>query len=121
MWIILFCLWIKGYNTFDLQNNEPGNAYHLSGDISDEIYADPLDATHNCFQISESDSAAVHNMTWSSNEEPINFNFLPDYCGDNPAEGMIAFNLGNGMYDTIYTESGGSGECMNQPCPVFRK
>ncbi len=99
----------KGYNTFDLKNYEPGNAYHLSGDISDEAFADPFDATYNCFQISGTDSTAVHNMIWSSSEEPINFNFQPDYCGDNPAEGMIAFNLGNGMYDTIYTESGGNG------------
>ncbi len=99
----------KGYNTFNLKNYEPDDAYHLSGDISDEAYADPLDATYNCFQISGTDSAAVHNMMWSSSEEPINFNFQPDYCGDNPAEGIIAFDLGNGMYDTIFTESGGSG------------
>jgi len=103
-----FLLLNNGYNTFDLKNYEPGDAYHLSGAITDEAYKDPLDATLNCFKVSETDTDAVHNMTWTSSG-PINYNFLEYYCGDNSEEGMIAFDLGHEMYDTIYTESSGSG------------
>ncbi len=100
-----------GYNTFDLRNYDPGNAFHLSGTIPDEICEESggeADAKNNCFQISQNDTDAVQNMECISTEK-FNFNFIPYYCDGNPLEGMIAFDLGNGMYDTIYTGSGGSG------------
>ncbi len=97
-----------GYNIFDIMNYDPGGAFHLSGILPDDMYDDTLNATQNCFQLSGSDTDAVHNMVWP-NQDPVIYNFLPYNCGDNPSESMIVFNLGNGIYDTIYTESGGSG------------
>ena len=102
-----FLLLDGGYNTFDIKNYEPGEAFHLSGEITDEAYADPLDATLNCFKVSGTDTVAVHNMTWTSTD-PVNYNFIEYYCGDNESEGMIAFNLGNGNFDSLLTESSGS-------------
>ena len=102
-----FLLLDGGYNTFDIKNYEPGDAFHLSGAITDEAYADPLDATLNCFKVSGTDTVAVHNMTWTSTD-PVNYNFIEYYCGDNESEGMIAFNLGNGNFDSLLTESSGS-------------
>ena len=100
-----------GYNIFNLNGYDPGNAFHIAGTIPDLIYDEyggEADAINNCFRISNIDTNAVANVE-RLDEEPFNFIFTPYYCGENLLEGMIAFDLGNGMYDTIYTEPGGSG------------
>ncbi|MBK8981072.1 MAG: hypothetical protein IPM38_01845 [Ignavibacteria bacterium] len=100
-----------GYNIFNLNGYDLGNAFHIAGTISDDLCdetAGEADAANNCFRISNSDTNAAANVE-RIDEEPFNFIFIPYYCDDKPLEGMIAFDLGNGMYDTIYTEPGGSG------------
>ncbi|MBK8982574.1 MAG: hypothetical protein IPM38_09715 [Ignavibacteria bacterium] len=95
-----------GYNIFNLNGYDPGNAFHIAGTIPDLIYDEyggEADAINNCFRISNIDTNAAANVE-RLDEEPFNFIFTPYYCGENLLEGMIAFDLGNGMYDTIYTE-----------------
>ncbi len=82
---------------------------NLTGTVNEElIYEGLLDEAFNCFKVSEIETTAVHNMAWGEDED-VEFIFEPYYCGDNESESMIAFDLGNGNYDSIYTESQGSG------------
>ncbi|MBV6479606.1 MAG: hypothetical protein HGGPFJEG_02392 [Ignavibacteria bacterium] len=83
-----------GYNTFDLINYDPGNAFHLTGSVNEElVYEGALDETLNCFMVSETETTAVHNVTYGFSDppDPVEFNFEPYYCGDEESEGMIVF------------------------------
>jgi tetratricopeptide (TPR) repeat protein len=112
-----------GYNTFDLKNYDPGNAFHLTGSVNEElVYEGALDETLNCFMVSETETTAVHNVTYGFSDppDPVDFYFDPYYCGDQESEGMIVFNLGNGNYDSLLIESsGGSGGVSNYQLSMF--
>lgn len=110
MELITSYLWIdNGYNTFDLKNYDPPDAYHLIGRISNESEINPYEATHNCFRASGSDTDVIHDVQWIDELFPINFDFEPYTCNQFPPDENMAYYLGGGMYDSIYCETEGSG------------
>lgn len=98
----------KGGNIFDLKNYSSDDEFHLSGWFPNYEPNTTVSAIQNCFRISGNNSEALHNVKWI-NGEGIRIQFLDYSCEVDAPDEKIMVDLGNGIIDTIYEKSGGSG------------
>ncbi|MBX7041461.1 MAG: T9SS type A sorting domain-containing protein [Ignavibacteria bacterium] len=100
-----FLLIDQGYNIFRLAGSETGN-WQLEGIILDEVYGNPYPAERNCFKIGN-DLIVKHNLKYPDYATVV-LDTLPGSCDPDEPEGLMVFDLGNGVSDTIHYLSGGS-------------
>ncbi|MGB3019507.1 MAG: hypothetical protein WBC65_17005, partial [Ignavibacteria bacterium] len=101
-----FLLIDEGYNIFSLAGSETNN-WQLEGIILDEVYGNPYPAERNCFKIGN-DLIVKHNLKYPD-DVTIVLDTLPASCEPEEQEGLMVFDLGNGISDTLHYFSGGSG------------
>ncbi len=105
-----FLLIDQGYNIFRLAGSQTGN-WQLEGIILDEVYGNPYPAERNCFKIGN-DLIVKHNLKYPDDAAVV-LDTLPGSCDPDEPEGLMVFDLGNGVSDTIHYSSGGSGSGKN--------
>ncbi len=101
-----FLLIDQGYNIFRLAGSETGN-WQLEGIILDEVYDNPYPAERNCFKIGN-DLIVKHNLKYPDDAAVV-LDTLPGSCDPEEPEGLMVFDLGDGISDTLHYFSGGSG------------
>jgi len=101
-----FLLIDQGYNIFSLGTSETGNR-QLDGIILDETYGNPYPAELNCFKIGYNVNVK-HNLKYPD-DAPVVLDTVPASCEPEEPEGLMVFDLGNGISDTLHYFSGGSG------------
>ena len=98
-----------GENIFNITSDQ--SSYHLYGYFP-MFTAVTTEETNNCFKVDGSPVDPPINMVTSGYQgSQITFNFNPYLAGCEIIGGGdgLAINLGNGIYDTIYTGGSGSG------------
>ncbi|MBM4158563.1 MAG: T9SS type A sorting domain-containing protein, partial [Ignavibacteria bacterium] len=96
-----------GKNNFDIWDTD--NSYHLWGTLSGNQEVVVVYAQNNCFSFDSTQNInAIHNVYWHESNEPVNFIFTPYNCELSNPEDYEIFVI-DGINDTIYTESGGTG------------
>ena len=111
-----------GENIFNISNDQ--SSYHLYGYFP-MFTAVTTEETNNCFKVDGSPVDPPINMVTSGYQgSQITFNFNPYLSGCEIPDGGdgLAINLGNGIYDTIYTGGSGSGgsKSSNNQIPLSR-
>jgi hypothetical protein len=101
-----FLLIDQGYNIFSIGTSETGNR-QLDGIILDETYGNPYPAALNCFKIGYNVNVK-HNLKYPD-DAPVVLDTVPASCEPEEPEGLMVFDLGNGVSDTLHYFSGGSG------------
>jgi tetratricopeptide (TPR) repeat protein len=98
-----------GQNIFNITDDQ--SSKHLYGYFP-QFTQGPFDETNNCFKLNSSPVDPPYNVVTSGFQgSQITFNFTPflSGCEANESGDGFAINLGDGIYDTIYSEGSGSG------------
>ncbi len=99
-----------GYNTFNVNSS---SAYHLAGTFATSIGFEDY-AGYNCFKLNSTNSDPQVSVGCSSGFNCyILFEFEPIYCSVMETEDYHVFNIGEGIYDTVYITGGGYGGGMS--------
>ncbi len=111
-----------GENIFNISSDQ--SSYHLYGYFP-MFTAVTTEETNNCFKVNSSPVDPPINMVTSGYQgSQITFNFNPYLTGCEIIGGGdgLAINLGDGIYDTIYTGGSGSGgsKSSNNQIPLSR-
>ncbi len=107
-----------GENIFNISSDQ--SSYHLYGYFP-MFTAVTTEETNNCFKVDGSPVDPPINMVTSGYQgSQITFNFNPYLAGCEIIGGGdgLAINLGDGIYDTIYTGGSGSGGSMKEALPL---
>jgi len=107
-----------GENIFNISSDQ--SSYHLYGYFP-MFTAVTTEETNNCFKVDGSPVDPPINMVTSGYQgSQITFNFNPYLAGCEITDGGdgLAINLGDGIYDTIYTGGSGSGGCRKEGRPL---
>ena len=110
-----------GENIFNISSDQ--SSYHLYGYFP-MFTAVTTEETNNCFKVDGSPVVPPINMVTSGYQgSQITFNFDPYLAGCEIIGGGdgLAINLGDGIYDTIYTGGSGSGGSMKEALPLLCK
>jgi hypothetical protein len=98
-----------GQNVFNISDIQ--TSYHLYGYFP-MYMAIPYDERVNCFKVSGSPVVPPYNyVTDGYQGNQLSFSFSPYLTGCDPEGGdsWIVLDMGNGIYDTVYTDGSGSG------------
>lgn len=109
-----------GENIFNISSDQ--SSYHLYGHFP-MFTAVTTEETNNCFKVNSSPVDPPVNMVTSGNQgTQITFNFIPYLAGCEIIGGGdgLAIDLGDGIYDTIYTVGSGSGGGQSSVASVRR-
>ncbi|NOS84701.1 MAG: T9SS type A sorting domain-containing protein [Ignavibacteria bacterium] len=109
-----------GENIFNISSDQ--NSYHLYGYFP-MFTAVTTEETNNCFKVDGSPVDPPINMVTSGYQgSQITFNFNPYLAGCEIPDGGdgLAIDLGDGIYDTIYTGGSGSGGSHSSVASVRR-
>ena len=109
-----------GENIFNISSDQ--SSYHLYGYFP-MFTAVTTEETNNCFKVDDSPVDPPINMVTSGYQgSQITFNFIPYLSGCEIIGGGdgLAINLGDGIYDTIYTGGSGSGGSQSSVASVRR-
>jgi len=109
-----------GENIFNISSDQ--SSYHLYGYFP-MFTAVTTEETNNCFKVDDSPVDPPVNMVTSGYQgTQITFNFNPYLAGCEIIGGGdgLAIDLGNGIYDTIYTGGSGSGGSMKEALPLTK-
>jgi len=109
-----------GENIFNISSDQ--SSYHLYGYFP-MFTAVTTEETNNCFKVDGSPVDPPVNMVTSGYQgSQITFNFNPYLTGCEIPDGGdgLAIDLGNGIYDTIYTGGSGSGGSQKEALPLTK-
>ncbi len=109
-----------GENIFNIASDQ--SSYHLYGYFP-MFTAVTTEETNNCFKVDDSPVDPPVNMVTSGYQgTQITFNFNPYLSGCEIPDGGdgLAIDLGDGIYDTIYTGGSGSGGSQSSVASVRR-
>jgi hypothetical protein len=109
-----------GENIFNISSNQ--SSYHLYGYFP-MFTAVTTEETNNCFKVDGSPVDPPINMVTSGYQgTQITFNFNPYLSGCEIPDGGdgLAINLGDGIYDTIYSGGSGSGGSQKEILPLTK-
>ena len=109
-----------GENIFNISSDQ--SSYHLYGYFP-MFTAVTTEETNNCFKVNSSPVDPPINMVTSGYQgTQITFNFNPylSGCEANDGGDELAIYLGDGIYDTIYSEGSGSGGSQSSVASVRR-
>jgi hypothetical protein len=101
--------YLRMVNIFNISSDQ--SSYHLYGYFP-MFTAHTTEETNNCFKVNSSPVDPPINMVTSGYQgSQITFNFNPYLAGCEIIGGGdgLAIDLGDGIYDTIYTGGSGSG------------